>query len=231
VRQVIPYRTLRGATKALDNGGRFYNLFSKAHDDVVSGAELARAAGVFSSDVRAFLFFEMALVDLAPDERRGVISALSADMLDQMHANRPRILAPSSVEAEGEAGMPAVVTGYPVFVEDRSEFRGFRILVAYRAVMFLPMIDQFDVYEVYDTLEMKSPRTVIATARGSKRLDGIPTRFAGVLKELQFEDKTGKDHGLFLEAMYYTPLLSVGQPSMAQALPAGAENGRRQPYY
>ena len=30
--------------------------------------------------------------------------------------------------------------------------------------------------------------------------------FGGVLKELQFEDKTGKDHALYLEAVYYTPL-------------------------
>lgn len=30
--------------------------------------------------------------------------------------------------------------------------------------------------------------------------------FGGVLKELQFEDKRGKDHALYLEAVYYTPL-------------------------
>jgi hypothetical protein len=27
-----------------------------------------------------------------------------------------------------------------------------------------------------------------------------------VLKELQFEDRTGSEHGLYLETMYYTPL-------------------------
>jgi hypothetical protein len=42
--------------------------------------------------------------------------------------------------------------------------------------------------------------------RGSARLDGVYSRFGGVLKELHFEDKTEKDHGLYLEAMYYTPL-------------------------
>ena len=64
----------------------------------------------------------------------------------------------------------------------------------------------FDVYEVYDTQAQIEPKTVIATVRGSKRLDGVYSRFGGVLKELQFEDKTGKDHGLYLEAMTYTPL-------------------------
>jgi len=32
VREVIPYRTLGGAKRALDNGGRFFNLFAKADD-------------------------------------------------------------------------------------------------------------------------------------------------------------------------------------------------------
>ena len=71
MRQVIPYRTLRGATKALDNGGRFYNPFAKADDGVVSAAELARAAGVFSSDLRALLFLEMATAGLSADESEG----------------------------------------------------------------------------------------------------------------------------------------------------------------
>ena len=69
-----------------------------------------------------------------------------------------------------------------------------------------PVVDQFDVYEVYDTDELKKPRTVLATARGSKRLDGVRGRFGGVLKTLTFEDKTRKEHRMYLEAMYYTPL-------------------------
>jgi len=71
-------------------------------------------------------------------------------------------------------------------------------------VMLIPIMDQFDVYEVYDTPERIEPRTVIATVRGSKKLDRVYTRFGGVLKELHFEDKTGKEHGLYLETMYYT---------------------------
>jgi hypothetical protein len=70
----------------------------------------------------------------------------------------------------------------------------------------IPIMDLLDVYEVYDTPEQMEPRTLIATVRGSERLDGVYSRFGGVLKELHFEDKTGKYHGLHLEAMYYTPL-------------------------
>jgi len=47
MREIKLYKTKRGLQKTLDNGGRFYNIFTDAGDDVVSRAELAKAAGVF----------------------------------------------------------------------------------------------------------------------------------------------------------------------------------------
>jgi hypothetical protein len=73
-------------------------------------------------------------------------------------------------------------------------------------IVLVPIFDQFDIYEVYDTPDLRTPRTVIAITRGTKRLDGVHTRFGGTLKELYFEDKTSKDHGLYLETIYYTRL-------------------------
>ena len=57
-------------------------------------------------------------------------------------------------------------------------------------IILVPIYDQFDVYEVFDEPDLRHPRSVIATTRGTKRLDGIYTRFGGLLKELYFEDKT-----------------------------------------
>jgi hypothetical protein len=205
MRQIRPYRTLLGAQKALDNGGRFYNLLSKAGDDIVDAGELARAAGVLTSDTKAFLHFQMALMDLPHGHQSAVKSLLSPDLRSRLEANQPAVLMPSLVEATGSAGVPTIVSGYPAFVEDKTEFRGFIILVT-PTVMMIPIMDMYDVYEVFDTPAQTEPRTVVATVRGSKRLDGQYCRFGGILKELQFDDKTGKDHGLYLEAMFYTPL-------------------------
>jgi hypothetical protein len=69
MRQVRPYRTIQCARKSLDNGGRFYHLWTKSGDDVVDAGELARAAGVYSSDIKAFLHFEMVLMDLPADQK------------------------------------------------------------------------------------------------------------------------------------------------------------------
>ena len=205
MRQIRPYRTVQGAKGALDNGGRFYEFWTKAGDDVIDVGELARAAGVFSSDTRAFLHFEMALMGLTERQRTEVLSLLSPEVKTRLEAKQPKVLQPSLVESEGIAGVAAIVTGYPSYVEDRTQLQGFIVMVT-PVIMMVPIWDMFDVYEVYDTPEQTDPRTMVATARGSKRLDGQYTRFGGMLRELQFEDKTGKDHGLYLEAIYYTPL-------------------------
>ncbi|MFN2292578.1 MAG: hypothetical protein ACK2UC_15410 [Anaerolineae bacterium] len=205
MRQISPYQTLQGATRALDNGGRFYNLFTRAGDNVVEGVELARAAGVYSSDAMAFLYFEMALMDLPGEEKAKVLSLLAPDLRAQLEAKRPRVLPPSRVESEGKIGVPAIVTGYPYFVEDKSQLRGFVVMVV-PMIMMVPIMDEFDVYELFDTPDRAYPRTLLATVRGSRRLDGAHIRCGGVLKELWFEDKTSRQHGLYLEAAYYTPL-------------------------
>ena len=199
------YRTVTGALKALDNGGRFYNLRALAGDQVVEAAELARATGTVTSGAKAFLHFEMALADLPWDESGRVVAALAPGLAERYAAERPSVLAPSQVEARARAGQSAIVTGYPVFVEDRAQFAGFIVLIT-PVIMVLPIFDQFDVYEVFDTPACRGPRTVIATARGSTRLEAVTTRFGGTLKELYFDDQTRNEHGYYLEVIYYTPL-------------------------
>ena len=205
MRKIKPYRTVQGARRTLDNGGRFYNLKARAGDDVVDAGELAKAAGVHSSDARAFLYLEMALMDLPAGQKSEVLSLLSPELNRKLAAKQARILKPSVVESSWVKGTSAIVSGYPAFVEDKTRFTGFIIMVT-PVILMVPIMDRFDVYEVYDTPEMRGRRTVIATVRGSKKLDGGYARFGGILKEISFDDKTGKDHGLFLETLYYTPL-------------------------
>ena len=206
MREIRPYATVRGAQLALDNGGRFFNLFTKASDEIIDAAELARAAGVYASGHQAFLYFEMATIELADEDVARVTSLLSADLEQKYAQHRPQVLLPSAVEAQGRAGRPAIVTGYPVFVEDRTQFAGFVMISTGKTFIMVPIFDQFDVYEVFDTPDLRVPRTVIATMRGSRRLDGMHARFGGMLKELRFDDKTGKEHGLYVEVLYYTLL-------------------------
>ena len=98
MRELKPYRTKQGLRKAIDNGGRFYNFFTDADDQVVTRAELAKAAGVFTAGVNAFLFLEMAQQDLQSDDRQSIIDLLESDLRKDYRRIGPQTLVPSAVE-------------------------------------------------------------------------------------------------------------------------------------
>jgi len=48
MKKVNPYRYVDEALSSLDNGGRFYNIFTKAMDGIISKSELGKVGGVFN---------------------------------------------------------------------------------------------------------------------------------------------------------------------------------------
>jgi len=213
MREIRPYKTVQGLQKSLDNGGRFYNFFTEAGDNVVSRAELAKSAGVFSNEVIAFLFLEMAQQELDSADRTTIQSLLDVDLRRRYQQQKPTTLKPSEVESNGTAGKAVIVSGYPRFVENKTEFSGFIMMPMQignmTTFMMIPIMDQFDVYEVFDDRQMRKPNSMIATVRGKKLNCDNSIRFGGVLKELKFKDQTKKSHKFYLEVAYYTQLFQA----------------------
>ena len=70
----------------------------------------------------------------------------------------------------------------------------------------IPIFDKFDVYEVFDDRRMRKPNSMVATVRGQRLAHEGPIRFSGVLRKLEFKDKTKKPHKFYLETVFYTKL-------------------------
>ncbi len=208
MKKVIPYKRYSNALKALDNGGRFYNIFTKAEDDNVTQAELAKVAGVHGNKQLMFLFLEMALQDLEEGDREALGRTLSKELQAARAQHAPQHLLPSEADEQGVPSKTAIITGYPRFVKDKTEFSCFIMIPIMMGksftFMFIPIMDQYDIYELSD--EVSDTKTFIANVRGSTRLPAELFRFGGVLKETT-QDKEGKKKDrLLLEAAYYTPL-------------------------
>ncbi len=208
MKKVIPYKRFSNALKALDNGGRFYNFFTKAEDNNVTRAELAKVAGVHGNKQLMFLYLEMALAELDEGDREALGRTLSKKLQAARAQHAPQHLLPSEADKRGVPSKTAIITGYPRFVEDKTEFSGFIMIPIMigksMTFMFIPIMDQFDIYELSD--EVSDTKTFIANVRGSARLPVDLCRFGGVLKETA-QDKEGKQKDrLLLEAAYYTPL-------------------------
>ena len=207
MKQVVPYKTIKGALNALDNGGRFYNVFTKARDEVITDSELCKAAGVFLRNARAFLFFELALSDLSKADREQVIRRLSPGLRSTYLRQRPKHTEIEVFEQVAKETDPVIVSGFPVFLEDKTQFSGFIMIPIctgkVTSFMMIPIFDKFDVYEVYANAELKGEKTIIATVRGSKRLPATMTTFGGIVKKLKFKDKSKRSHSLYVETLFY----------------------------
>lgn len=210
MKKIHPYKTSRNALAALDNGGRFYNLITKAHDGNVTPAELARVAGVYSNKQRMILYLEMSLCELDECAMRDIRSALSKDLKTAYKRYCPQRLVPSEAQLKGKKSCNAIVTGVPKFVKSNSDFNGFIMFPITTGktttMMMVPIIDVYDVYELRD--RKTSREFLIAHARGSVKLPPRLVRCGGIIKELN-PDKKAKQKTKpkkFLETLYYTPL-------------------------
>jgi len=208
MKKIIPYKTFRNALVSLDNGGRFYNLLTKANDGQVSSAELAKVAGVFNDKQKMVLYLEMSLSYLDEPSRKSIHASLSDDLKKSYKKYSPQRMLPSQAQKAGKLKSNAIITGVPRFVDAKSEFTGFIMvpIMAGKVMTFvmIPIIDQYDVYELRDDLISKE--FIIAHARGKVKLPEAEIRCGGIIKELKADKKEKSKATKFLEAMYYTPL-------------------------
>jgi hypothetical protein len=205
MREVKPYRTVAGARAALDNGGRFYNLLAMADDDRITKAELAKAAGVFRSEQKAFLFLHMGLADLSDGKRSEVLSLLAPALAKRYKSNGPRRLAPSAVWAEAKAGQLIVVEGYPRF-HTRKTHRAIVPMMVGKVMVPIPVEMHYDGYQVFASPTAKGTPAWLVVKRPRARLAETFTRFGGAIRRYTFEDSSGKHSDLFLEPLLFTNL-------------------------
>ena len=207
MRRVVPFRTIAGALRSLDNGGRFFNMLTKAGDGSITKAEVYKAAGVSSGTEQAQLYLNLALSRLSNAEQREVISHLSDGLRRQLRANPPQHVAIPRFEESVATGSLAIIEGVPRFLEDTTRFQGFITIpiMAGKVMTFtqIPIFEKYDIYEVYSDYTLSSAKTIIAAGRGSGRLPPARTTVGGVVKEFESDSDTTAPDRLYTEALYY----------------------------
>lgn len=206
----MPYKTSRNALLALDNGGRFYNIFTKANDGNISAAELAKVAGVLGDRQKMILYLEMSIINLEEKARQEVYARLSDQLKSSLEKYIPQHFVPSEAKEKALTGSNAVITGIPEFVESKTDFAGFVMvpISTGKSMSFImvPIMDQYNIYKLRD--KATDEEFFIAHDRSSFKFPEKTMRFGGVIKELQ-QDKEKKDIDSpqkFLEIYYYTEL-------------------------
>ena len=202
--QIIPFTSQHEALTVLDNGGRFYNLITKANDGNITSAELSKVVGLMSDKQKMVLYLELSLSKLSSDSRKEILRALSPDLKVAIKKYPTQYLLPSEAQKKGVLAQNAVIEGVPKYVESKSDFSGFVMIPIMSGkvttFMMVPIFDEYNVYELRD--RTSSETFFIAHSKESDRLPEKRMTFGGILKEMKKEDDENAPASNYLEIHY-----------------------------
>lgn len=205
MKELIPYKNIDDAIQSLDNGGRFYNIQTKAKDGVINQSELGKVGGVFNGKQQMILFLEMSILKLGQSEKTSVITKLDRDLTKTYKKYKAQELLPSEANTKGIISSNAIITGIPKLIDHKSDFEAFimfpLMIGNVTTFMMIPLVDEYDVYELRD--EESSETFLVAHLKDSKKLPNKKMIMGGVLKELKTSEEEDEAKGKFLEAVYY----------------------------
>lgn len=205
MKRIDPFKNVSQALKSLDNGGRFYNILTKADDGVINKAELGKVGGIFNDKQQMILFLEMAMLKLSKSEKDIIISKLEEELQKAYRNYKPQTLLPSEAKSKGVIASNAVITGIPKLVDSKSDFNGFIMipLMAGNVTAFsmVPIIDEYDVYELRD--ELTDDTFMIAHLKNEETLPDKKVIIGGILKEIKESEIETEASGKFLEAIFH----------------------------
>lgn len=203
--KITPFYSSVDAIKAMDNGGRFYNLLTRAEDGVISKSELARTGGVFSDRDKMMLFLEMSISDLGQSARENVLSHLDDKLHKHYLENIPAKLSVDNVQEIGAKSQTAIISGEVGGMFSKSDSPGYIIVPvmigSVATYMMSPITDQYIVYPIQS--EESDQTLVLAYPKGKPELPSSRVTVGGVLKELYSGNKSSSPKSLYLEATYY----------------------------
>ncbi|MGY3793084.1 hypothetical protein [Aquimarina sp. 433] len=208
MRKIVPFDNFEEAIKSLDNGGRFYNILTKAEDGVISTAELGKVSGLFNDKQKMILFLDVATSKLEVSDRNRVISYLSDELQLIYNSHKAREVIDAKEMESIELSSNVIITGIPKKIASKSNFNGFIMvpIVAGKVTTFsmIPIIDTYNVYEISDI--NSSTSCIIAHSKEFKKLPERQMKIAGVVKEITSKKDAEESSNKYVEALYYLEL-------------------------
>lgn len=205
MKHIIPYTSFQEAIEAFDNGGKFFNLFSHAHDGVVSPAELGQVAGVANNKQAMILYLVMSISRLDNRSRERVLARLDSQLFDMYEKYRPVHMSVEQVSERGTAGISTTIVGTLKKISTSTESGGsIMVPLSVGSEMSFTMVPLENSYEVYELSSGYSDRIVLVAHHKEKEaLPERKLRLGGMLTLLSQADAAAQGDKVFLEAQFY----------------------------
>jgi hypothetical protein len=205
MKQIISYTSYHEAIESFDNGAKFFNLFSHAHDGVVSPAELGKVAGVTHDKQAMILYLMMSISSLDNKSRERILAHLDKELFDWYEKYRPIHMSLDQMLQLGKPGISCTLVGTPKKISSSTALGAtIMVPVVVGAVTSFTMVPIENSYEVYELRSEESDAVVMVVHDNEKApLPERKLRIGGVLTSLNQFEEGDQAQKIFLEAQYY----------------------------
>lgn len=205
MKHITPYTSYHEAIEAFDNGGKFFNLFSHAHDGVVSPAELGKVAGVANDRQAMILYLVMSISRLDNRSRERLLARLDSHLFDLYEKYRPVHMSLDQLLDRGKVGISATLVGTIKKISTSTDFGGsIMVPIVVGTVTSFTMVPIENSYEIYEMRSDQSAGTVmVAHHKEKEALPERKLRVGGMITSISHTDSENQRDKVFLEAQFY----------------------------
>lgn len=205
MKQIKPFNNLADAQKSLDNGGKLFNLFSRAEDGAITEAEINKAAGNSSGSQDMALFLLLATSRLIDEDKDALLGMLSKTARSNSELYAPQFLTPA-VDSELEEGVNLMVHGTLKLISQSDELSAYtkKLLIAGKVPTY-NFESVFDSHVVYEFTDSNTGNSMLAihTKKHAPLENNIPYTF-GCISRAYFKKKSDENQQYrLLEIKYY----------------------------
>lgn len=199
--QITPFNSASQAIDALDNGGQFYNIFTKADDDLISQSEVSKVAGAGLQKQKAVLFLNLAMTNLTAREQQEIEGRFDDNLSDSFQKYAPQKI-DSHAELESlKAGTGVIISGVPRKIEGEGVISGYISIPVIDVFTLIPISETYIVYEIKDDVSGQS--VLVAHDKDAGLLPETKLNIAGVIKQFQLAQDDESDFQKFIEVDFY----------------------------
>ena len=199
--QISLFKSASQAIDSLDNGAEYYNIFTKADDDLISQSEVSKVAGVRLPKQKAVLFLKLAMSGLTEREQQEIEGRFDDRLSENFTKYNPEFVESVQAVEALNPGTGVIITGTPRKIEGEGVVSGYISIPVIDVFTLIPISETYIVYEIKD--EETRNRVLVAHDKDAGLLPENKMKIAGVVKQFQLAQEDDSEFEKFIEVDYF----------------------------
>jgi hypothetical protein len=208
MKQVSPFKSVDEAFKSLDNGGRLYNIFTKANDNIITSSELSKAGGGLNNKFKAVLYLEMVLKGLTDDDKKKIYGSLNTSLKADYDKYKPELnYLLDDKTNQDKAILSVILEGKITPITDWPTFSGYipvpSLINGTLMETMSPIKDNFDIFML--SVDHPEPFNIVVCAiQNTLNIEDNRMTIGGILSEYYLSEYKNQGKSTFLEGIFYS---------------------------